>query len=284
LLETLKAFLGDLQKYRRAIRSVTAASIAQKALRSEAEAIGTRWCNELGPKVLATNGFAAEIVSRYTDGFSRLIKLSSPNNRKSSYLHVLDDLLKSFRKDLILPIQQGKVQIGSGNASFDAFLARIAASDEGEYFKEALSCAKHGYYRAATVMGWCTAVDRIHRKIAEIGFPTFNVTSARMASQTTGRFKKFNQSQNVNSLSELREVFDNVILWIVEGMGLIDSNQHTRLRSCFDMRCQAAHPGDAPITEYNLLSFFSDIDQIVLASPKFALESTEKALEGEGTG
>ena len=284
MLETLKAFLGDLQKYRLAIRSVTVASIAQKALRSEAEAIGTRWCNELGPKVSATNGFAAEIVSRYTDGFSRLIALSSPNNRKSSYLSVLDDLMKSFRKDLILPIQQGKVRIGSGSTSFDAFLAKIAASDEGEYFKEALSCAKHGYYRAATVMGWCTAVDRIHRKIEEIGFPTFNVTSAQMASQTAGRFKKFNQSQNVNSLSELREVFDNVILWIVEGMGLIDSNQHTRLRSCFDMRCQAAHPGDAPTTEYNLLSFFSDVDQIVLASPKFALKSTAKALEGEGTG
>jgi hypothetical protein len=69
-------------------------------------------------------------------------------------------------------------------------------------------------------------------------------------------------------------VFDAVILWIVEGMGLIDSNQHTRLASCFDMRNQAAHPGEAPSTEYNLLSFFSDIKEIVLANPKFMLQKS----------
>jgi hypothetical protein len=77
------------------------------------------------------------------------------------------------------------------------------------------------------------------------------------------------QFQNVNSISEIREVFDTVVLWIIEGMALIDSNQHTRLRSCFDMRCQGAHPGDAPITQFNLLSFFSDLDQIVFSNAKF---------------
>jgi hypothetical protein len=92
-----------------------------------------------------------------------------------------------------------------------------------------------------------------------------------MASQTKGRYKRFNQPQSVASISELREVFDTTILWIVEGMGLIDSNQRIRLRSCFDMRCHGAHPGDAPITEFNLLSFFSDIDQIVLSNPKFVV-------------
>ena len=92
-----------------------------------------------------------------------------------------------------------------------------------------------------------------------------------MSSQQKGRFKRFNQTQNVGSLSDLREVFDTVMLWIIEGMELIDSNQHTRLRSCFDMRCHGAHPGEAPITELNLLSFFSDLDQIVFRNPKFGL-------------
>lgn len=86
-----------------------------------------------------------------------------------------------------------------------------------------------------------------------------------------GRFKKFNQVQNVSSLSELREVFDNVILWILEGMQLIDNNQHTRLHSCFELRSQCSHPGEAPITEYNLLSFFSDINEIVFKNPKLAM-------------
>jgi hypothetical protein len=94
-----------------------------------------------------------------------------------------------------------------------------------------------------------------------------------MASQTKGRFKKFNAVQNVSSISELREVFDTIILWVLEGLELIDTNQHTRLRSCFDLRCQCAHPGDAPITEYNLLSFFSDLNEIVLRNEKFKIQS-----------
>lgn len=187
-------------------------------------------------------------------------------------MSTLDVVLRDFRKDFILPIQQGKVKLSGGSSTFDAFLAKIAPSDEGAYFKEAISCAKHGYLRAATVMAWCTGIDRIHRKIEEIGFATFNVTSTQMASQTMGRFKRFSQTQNVSSLSELREVFDSVVLWIIEGMGLVDSSQHTRLRSCFEMRCHSAHPGEAPTTEYNLLSCFSDIEQIVLANPKFALK------------
>jgi hypothetical protein len=93
-----------------------------------------------------------------------------------------------------------------------------------------------------------------------------------MASQNQGRFKRFNSPQNINSISELREVFDTVILWIIEGMLLIDSNQHTRLKGCFDLRCQCAHPGDAPVTEFNLLSYFSDLNEIILRNQKFQIK------------
>ena len=84
-----------------------------------------------------------------------------------------------------------------------------------------------------------------------------------MKNQSKGRFKKFNKEFHVQSLSEIRQVFDSDILWIIEGLGLIDINQHTRLKGCFDMRCHCSHPGDAPVTEYNLISFFSDINEII---------------------
>jgi len=185
---------------------------------------------------------------------------------------VLNAITKGFHKGFILPIQQNKVAFSSAPTLFDELLKKIASSDEGVYFKEALSCAKSGYLRAATVLAWCTAIDRIHHKIAEIGLSKFNMAAAYIASQKSGRFKKFTKTFNVNSLSELREVFDNDVLWVIEGMTLIDSNQHTRLRSCFDMRNQSAHPSEAPVTEYNLASLFSDIDQIVLSNAKFRIE------------
>lgn len=271
MLDTLKTFLAKLKTFRGEVKAVQSKTIGQKQVRERAETIGTEWCNAICPQLKVNGGFQSELLDRYTTQLSRLITLSAPSNPKSSYLSVLDSVTKDFRKHFILPVQQGKIVFATALSSFDAFMAKIAASDEGEYFKEAMACARNGYLRAATVMGWCTAIDRVHRRLEQIGFAVFNVTAAQMASQTAGRFKKFNQTQNVNSLSELREVFDNTILWIVEGMGLIDSNQHTRLRSCFDMRCQAAHPGEAPSTEFNLLSFFSDIDQIILSNPTFGL-------------
>lgn len=272
MLTGLKSFLDEVKGLRADVKVISKSTVGPKRLRGAAEALGSKWCNEISPELVANDGFPADLVARYNHGFSKLIALSVPGGRKSSYLTTLDLVIKDFRKDFVLPIQQGKVKLSGGSSTFDTFLSKIAPSDEGVYFKEAISCAKHGYLRAATVMAWCTAIDRIHRKIDEIGFATFNVTSAQMASQAAGRFKRFNQTQNVGSLSELREVFDSTVLWIIEGMDLIDSNQHTRLRSCFDMRCHSAHPGEAPTTEYNLLSCFSDIEQIILANPKFALK------------
>jgi len=150
-------------------------------------------------------------------------------------------------------------------------LSAIPDPNENEYIQEAIRSAQRSCPRGAVILGWCAAVNRIHKKIENTGFARFTVTSSQIAAQKTGRFKKFNSPQNVSSIGELREVFDNVLLWIIEGMGLIDSNQHTRLRSCFDMRCQCAHPGEAPITEWNLLSFFSDITEIVFKNETFKI-------------
>ena len=265
----LKAFLDDLKALRRDVKVEGVLQIGKKSLRTRAEQMGSRWFSDLSPSLSSDSFFSAELLEKYSSGFARLIKLSAPNNQKKSYLETLDSVIKGFRDELVLPVQQGQAGYPTRSSSFDGFFSNIADTHKDEYLNEAVLCAKASYCRAAAVLGWSAAIDRIHRKIESLGFTQFNVTSAQMASQTKGRYKRFNQVQNVGSLSELREVFDTTLLWIIEGMGLIDSNQHTRLRSCFEMRCHGAHPGDAPITEYNLLSFFSDIDQIVLSNPKF---------------
>jgi hypothetical protein len=267
----LKTFLDNLKTLRRDIKAEHVEQIAKKSLRIRSENLGSYWFNEILSTLSNNYGFSAQLLEKYSTGCAKLIKLSSPNNLKKSYLDSLNTLIRTFRDDLIIPIQQGMES--SQESAFESFFKTISSPEENEYLNEAIMCAKNRFYRAAVVLGWCAAIDRIHRKIEALGFSKFNITSAQMASQTKGRFKRFNQPQNVRSMSELREVFDTIVIWIIEGMGLIDSNQHTRLRSCFDMRCHGAHPGDAPITQYNLLSFFSDIDQIVLNSPTFQVNA-----------
>lgn len=269
MLEKLKQLHGELKALKRDLQKQSAPQVAKKELRTRAEALGASWFTDFLPSLRLA--IQLDVLEKYDAGFAKLIKLSAPNNQKTSYLAALTALTKKFRDELILPQQQ--TQGGSASlAVLKHVLGQLPDQEENEYIEEATKCAMHGFLRAAVVLGWCAAIDRIHRKIEVIGFPAFNVMSSQMASQQQGRFKRFHSVQNVASLSELRAVFDNVVLWIIEGMGLVDSNQHTRLTSCFEMRCQCAHPGEAPITEFNLMSFFSDINEIVLSNPKFLLD------------
>lgn len=266
----LQTFQDDLKTLRRALKKESNPRVAKKQLREEAERLGRGWFKDIEPELRRRAAFPEELLKKYAGGCERLIKLSAPNNQATSYLETIDALVKPMRGELILPIQASPAS-GAAPTVFQSFVATLKDPEESAYFQESIDCAKHGFLRAAAVMAWCAAIDRVHRKIEGLGFSSFNVTSAQMASQQKGRFKRFSQTQSVTSLSELREVFDTTVLWVIEGMGLIDSNQHTRLRSCFEMRCHCAHPGEAPITEYNLMSLFSDIQQIVLENPKFEL-------------
>lgn len=270
MLEELKLLLEELKELKKAVSKVIVKSISQKTIRDKAENLGNQWFSDFSDQLHTLPILDNKLVEAYDDCFSRLIKISAPNNLKKSYTDTLNQLVKNFRDDFILPIQRNPNTF-SNQSLLNKFLVDLKYPEESDYLKEAFECAKNSHLRAAAVLGWCAAIDRIHRKIENIGFQKFNITSSIMASEQKGRFKRFSSPQNVNSLSELREVFDNIILWILEGMLLIDSNQHTRLKSCFDLRCQSAHPGDAPITEYNLLSYFSDLHEIIFNNNKFDL-------------
>lgn len=271
----LDALLKRLKALRKQLKGETTSTIWKKGLREEAASLGSTWHKDFAPKL--KHSLSPESLEVYNTQFTRLIKLSSPNNSRASYITTLDTVIKPFNDELLIPAQQGSLGGGAAPGAFDAFFAGLSNADESDYLAEALACAKQGHQRAAVVLGWSAAIDRIHRVLEHKGLDKFNATSQQMKAATVGRYKKFDKSQNVANLAELREVFDTVILWVIEGMGMIDTNQHTRLVSCFDMRCHGAHPGEAPITQYNLMSFFSDLDLIIFMNDKFKLPSSARA-------
>jgi hypothetical protein len=270
MLTSLRELLADLRVLKNDISKEAGPQISKVALREHAEAIATAWFSTVAPSVAQHHTIDAETVQRYSGLFGTLLKLSRPNNLKRRYLEVIGAILKRYHDDLILPIQT-EPKLAKEVSLLGKMLAGLPSAEEDAYLREAVACASQGHLRAAAVLGWCAAIDRIHRCIEKAGLDKLNTASRRMAAATSGRFKRFNSPTSVNSLSELREVVDSNVLWILEGMQLIDCNQHTRLRSCFDLRCQSAHPGNAPVTEYNLLSFFSDINEIVLRNPNFSI-------------
>ena len=111
----------------------------------------------------------------------------------------------------------------------------------------------------------------IAEKIEEIGFDQFNKKADEMSKQTKGRFKGFKSSAPIESISDLREVPDRRILWVLDGMSILESNQRQRLEYGLDMRIQASHPGDAEVTLTNLESFFSDLSTLVFKNPKLSV-------------
>lgn len=269
MAEYAVAYRKRLQDLRRRLNGVDNERINRKVDRADVEDAATDWF-AVQASQLAADGVASDILDKYEPAFRELLRLSDGSgNRKSSYLSQLDAILKNFREDFVVPLQTRRPVAKS---LVEDVLSDLGDPEESDYLREATAAASAGLFRAAAVLGWCAAIDRIHRRIGAIGFIAFNVKSAEMASVTKGRYKRFSSPQNVHSLAEIREVFDTVILWVIEGMGLIDNNEHTRLKSCFDLRSQCAHPGNAPITEYNLLSFFSDLNAIVFQNAMFRVD------------
>lgn len=271
MVQSLNQFLSELKALKSATKADKSKTVNKTALRKKAEELATAWLSSHSAQLASSGQVSGDVVQKYTELFRQLLKITGPSNLKASYLRLLGSLTKTFREDFILKLHESP-PIAPSLALLSTLFKGMPAQEDA-YLKEAVGCAQKGFLRASIVIGWCAAIARIHAKIEELGFAAFNVTSAQIASQQKGRFKKFNKVFNVSTMGELREVFDNDILWVLEGMLLIDSNQHTRLHSCFDMRCHSAHPGDAPITEFNLLSFFSDIKEIVFDSAKFRLQN-----------
>ena len=272
----LKQFFKDFTSVKKAIVAIAnkSAVVNSKEIRDKVDTLCSVWFSTIKPELISKHGFSDEdaVIKNRNDAFTHLIQLSSIHgNKKAAYLKDIKAILTKAQLELISPIKTKGTTTSAIDSVFDSVINSISDSEQSEYLREAVNCAKSGYLKASVVLGWCACVDHIHNKIDRVGYPKFNITSAQLASQKTGRFKRFNSTYNISSLSELREVFDRDILIIIEGMQLIDSNQGVRLRSCFEMRNHSGHPGEAPITPFNIVSFFSDIIEIVIANEKFKI-------------
>lgn len=269
-----KSLWDDIKNARTLLKKGSAVKVNSDKERKTYQEIASCWFESLSKQVV-NYGVSREQVEKYDNAFRSILKLSDSVSRRTSYIKQFDIIASDFNDNIVIFLQTDAVETIKADHQFSeevhSLLNKITDSDENEYLTEALGCWDSGYLKAATVLLWCAAIDRIHKVIEKIGFNVFNNTSTKMKNQTTGRYKRFSKEYNIQNLSELRTAFDNDVLWVIEGMQLIDSNERTRLASCFDMRCHSGHPGAAPITKYNVISCFSDIVEIVLTNPKFSL-------------
>lgn len=273
IIQTAKTLWVKIKAARALLKKSQAVQVSSEKERNTYGGLSSEWFDSLS-KRLSSYGIQKELLDKYDTAFKGILKLSDSTNRRSSYARLFDEITESFNNDIVIFLQTDAIIPEEDQPEYGdeviKLLDRVTDDAENEYLKEALGCWKNGFLKGATVLLWCAAVDRIHRAIEKAGFERFNVASLQMKNQVSGRFKRFNKDYKVQSMSDLQSIPDGDILWIIEGMQLIDSNQKTRLTSCFEMRCHSGHPGAAPITKYNVISCFSDIVEIILTNPTFS--------------
>ncbi|MCH7964578.1 MAG: hypothetical protein IH852_11650 [Bacteroidetes bacterium] len=270
IIDSLRNYKDDLSTLKREIGKLDTKRVSRKELRESAEKLASRWVEELRSPLEHKYKIDKSIIEVTSELMKKLHVLSRPNNQKSSYIRCINQILKDFDNKFILPILQVTSEVHE-ISELQKILMEIIDQNESDYLAEAISCAQSGYYKAAVVMGWCAAIARIQRKIMAIGFDKFNKTSQNIKSQTSGKFKRWNKEFNVTTLSELQTIFDRDLVVILEGMGLIDGNQAQRLETCFQYRNHSAHPGEAPVEPVHAVSFFVDINKIILNNANFSL-------------
>lgn len=274
IIQTAKSLWVEIKAARALLKKSQAVKVSSEKERNTYANLSSKWFDSLS-KRLSSYGVQKELLDKYDTAFKGILKLSDSTNRRSSYARLFDEITESFNNDIVIFLQTDATIPEEDQPEYGdeviKLLDRVTDDAENEYLQEALGCWKNGFLKGATVLLWCAAVDRIHRAIEKAGFERFNAASLQMKNQVSGRFKRFNKDYKVQSISDLQSISDGDILWVIEGMQLIDSNQKTRLTSCFEMRCHSGHPGSAPITKYNVISCFSDIVEIILTNPRFSI-------------
>jgi hypothetical protein len=270
ILTKLEQFKQKLRKLKIDLSSIRSKTVSRISLRNLADEIATFWVEELRSPLEYKFHLPNQLISVTAEQMKRLHVLSRPNNLKDSYLAIINEVLKDYDDKFVLPIKQTSFCIEK-ILDLTKVIPTLPNPDESKYLKEAVDCAAAGYYRAAIVMGWCCAIDRIQRKIMAVGFQSFNSASHALKNQNAGKFKHWNKEFKISTLSELQQVFDRDLLVVLQGMGLLDANQAERLETCFQYRCHSAHPGEAPIDEPHVVAFFGDITTIILQNPEFAV-------------
>jgi len=268
VVQSLRELQEGLASVGRIIQSTNTVQLPPEVFVGEVDYAVGLWADRVEQHVVKF-GIDEAIVKKYRDGLRKLHSLSTKRNLRTSHQRVIKDLLKDFHADLMQPVMFH----GGADPSeaIKQIITGIRYPDQKGYLEEALRCIDADCKRAACVLGWSAAMHHIHSKIEETGFDQYNKKADDMSKATKGRFKGFKASAPVDSISDLREVPDRRILWVLDGMEMIDSNQRQRLEYGLDMRIQSSHPGDAEVTLTNLESFFSDLSTLVFQNPKLAI-------------
>jgi hypothetical protein len=270
MIREIEEFSVEVSDLLAAIRANRAAFVSKKSLRSTVCQISKKWLQSISPHLRASSRPHDEAINRLDAAFEKLLELSNSTNRKTTYVNILKRVPKDVQRDILIPLIKTTPTTSILDGVAARVLSLIRSAEEKQYLDEAFRAAKAGCFRAATVMSWCAAVDRLHAFVRGKGLHTFNQTSQQLKAINTGFYKKFTKSFSLTLENELQEVFDKDLIIVISGMVLLDLNQTAGLLRLFDIRNSCAHASAYTIDELPFANFLNEICNLILENPKLA--------------
>lgn len=266
IIINLRKLYNNIRKFKRTINTLKVNRILRNDIYETVLSLSQIWFEEIKPEISRFN-ISSETVNKYDILFTNMIKMSIKRTSKNKYVELIDLLLDNFYDELLIELIKAQNLI-VGIDTIQNILDGVNEFEQ-DYLTEAIGCARNNFLRASIVLAWNASVHRMQRVVESVGFDTFNADSIIVSQRTDRRYRSFSQRYNISQISEMgRRVSDTHLLIMMEYWEYIDSNQCDRLFSCYTMRCNSAHPGEAGITLPNLASFYSDIKTMIFDNPE----------------
>lgn len=270
MVEAVEQFLVEATDLLKDLRGNKSAYISKKKIRNKASQTSKKWLQHISPGLRGTTNLADDVLNSLDSKFERSIELANSNNRKGTYIKLLSPLPKEIQRDVLIPL----IKATPGTSLLDGASAKVfsltRSPEEKQYFEEAFRAAKAGCYKAATVMSWCAAVDRLQSVVKKHSLARFNQASKTLKAQTTGFYKWFSKEFNFTLDSDLQEVADKDLITVISGMVSLDHDVTRKIWVLLDTRNSCAHPSSYAIEELSFVHFTNEICNLVLGNPKLS--------------
>ena len=250
MIEQLERFLSSLTDLQEAIKKNKSAFVSRAALRTQAKSCCKSWLN-ISTQLRGDGFLDDQTLNLIDEKLEKILELTDSNNRKVSYTKLLAPLPKEIQKLVLVPlIKKSKT---AQNPLTAAILSKIYSSlnsdEERKYFEEAARAGASQCYKAATVMAWCAAIDRLRKVVEKLGLNNFNKMSKQLKARKAGHYKHFSKEFNIKQTNELQEVFDKDLITILSAMVNLDLNELKAVLHLFEVRNHCAHPSTYEMDE-----------------------------------
>jgi hypothetical protein len=104
ILDDAKELFEGLRELKKDIKKEDNERINKQNLRARAEGLSTSYFASISPRLKELSFLDSTTIDKYDIAFTRLLKLASPNNRKTSYMETIDLLIKGCKEEIIIPL------------------------------------------------------------------------------------------------------------------------------------------------------------------------------------